>query len=194
MSSDFSIQLGLSHLQLIKGDLTAIKVDAMVNAANSALAGGGGVDGAIHSRGGPEIMRELEKIRERDGECPTGSAVVTSAGLLPAKYVFHTVGPIYRGGQDGEADLLIACYNTCLRLAVEHGVKTISFPSISTGAYGYPIHEAAELAVRSVAGWLLEAPSSVHTVKLIQYSQRDHDVYRAHAQKLHGHLAAGGRS
>ena len=194
MSSDFSIQLGLCHLQLLKGDITAIKVDAIVNAANSALAGGGGVDGAIHSRGGPEIMRELDEIREKEGGCPTGGAVVTGAGLLPAKYIFHTVGPRYRDGKHGEADLLVSCYRTCLKLAAEHGVKTISFPSISTGIYGYPIENAAELAVTSVATWLLEEQGPVHTVKLIQFSEHDHEVYRSQAQKIHGHLAAGGHS
>src|ERR1700747_3245111 len=106
MSSDFSIQLGLSHLQLLKGDITTIKVDAIVNAANSQLAGGGGVDGAIHRVGGPAIMRELDVIRGNQGGCPAGSAVVTSAGNLPAKYVFHAVGPRYRDGRQGEPELL----------------------------------------------------------------------------------------
>ncbi len=115
MSSDFSIQLGLSHLQLLKGDITKIRVDAIVNAANSALAGGGGVDGAIHRAGGEEIMRELDAIREKEGGCPTGSAVVTGAGLLPARYVFHAVGPRYRDGRHGESDLLKSCYTKCLK-------------------------------------------------------------------------------
>src|SRR5579884_1725308 len=117
MASDFVIQLGLHQLQLLKGDITKIAVDAIVNAANAALAGGGGVDGAIHRAGGPEIMRELDEIRSRIGRCKTGKAVVTSAGRLPAKYVFHAVGPIYRDGQSGEADSLASCYRTCLELA-----------------------------------------------------------------------------
>src|SRR5579875_2988310 len=146
MASDFVVQLGLCQLQLLKGDITRIAVDAIVNAANSQLAGGGGVDGAIHRAGGPEIMRELDAIRNRIGHCETGCAVVTGAGKLPAKYVFHAVGPRYRDGKHGEAELLKSCYETCLRLAEERDVKTISFPSISTGIYGYPIEEAAAIA------------------------------------------------
>lgn len=130
-------------IELRLGDITKIAVEAMVNAANSALCGGGGVDGAIHRAGGPSIMQEL---RAYDG-CATGSAVVTTAGLLPAKYIFHAVGPVYRDGQSGEAKLLASAYRTCLRLGEELGVKSISFPSISTGAYGYPVGEAARIAV-----------------------------------------------
>ena len=194
MSSDFSIQLGLSHLQLLRGDITTIKVDAMVNAANSALAGGGGVDGAIHRAGGPELMRELDVIREKEGGCPTGSAVVTHAGRLPAQYILHAVGPRYRDGAHGESELLASCYRTCLALAAERNLKTISFPSISTGIYGYPIDEAAELAVRTVADFLQQNRGSLHTVKLIQFSEADHQIYRQHAQKLRGQLAAGAES
>ena len=191
MSSDYSIQLGLAHLQLLKGDITAIRVDAIVNAANSELAGGGGVDGAIHRAGGPEIMRELDVIREKEGGCRTGSAVITGAGFLPAKYVIHAVGPRYRDGRHGESELLTSCYTTSLQVAAERGVKTMSFPSISTGIYGFPIWEAAEVAVRTVAGWLREHSQPIHTVKLIQFSERDHELYREHAQKLHRDLAAG---
>src|SRR5581483_7278859 len=192
MASDFSIQLGLSHLQLLKGDITTIKVDAIVNAANSQLAGGGGVDGAIHRAGGPEIMRELDEIRARIGRCETGSAVVTGAGRLPAKYVFHAVGPRYGGGTHGEARQLESCYTTCLKLAAERDVKTISFPSISTGIYGYPIDEAADIAVKTVAAWLHDHTGPVHIVKLVQFSEQDHEVYRGNAQKLRGGLAARG--
>ncbi len=190
MPSDFIVQVGHSQLQLLKGDITAIAVDAIVNAANSQLAGGGGVDGAIHRAGGSEIMAELDEIRSRIGHCPTGSAVVTGAGRLPAKYVFHAVGPVYRGGQQGEAAALQSCYNTCLQLAVEHDVKTISFPSISTGVYGYPIDEGAEIAVRTVADWLREHRGPLRTVKLVQFSERDHEIYKKHAQKLRGDFAA----
>ncbi len=191
MPSDFSIQLGLSHLQLLKGDITKIRVDVIVNAANSALAGGGGVDGAIHRAGGEEIMRELEAIREREGGCATGSAVVTGAGLLPARYVFHAVGPHYRDGRHGESDLLRSCYATCLKLAAERDVKTMSFPSISTGIYGYPIEEAAEIAVGAVADWLREHRGPLHTVKLVQFSEGDHNIYRQYVQSLRGKLASG---
>src|SRR5215472_14587113 len=137
-------------LRLITGDITRVQADAIVNAANSGLAGGGGVDGAIHRAGGPAIMRELDGIRARIGRCPTGSAVATGAGALPAKYVYHAVGPVYRDGRAGEPQLLASCYRTAFRLAAEHGVETISFPAISTGVYGYPLDEAAEIAVREV--------------------------------------------
>ena len=138
------------NLRLLIGDITKIRVDAMVNAANSDLAGGGGVDGAIHRAGGSSIMRELDTIREESGGCPTGSAVATTAGSLPAQYVFHAVGPVYRDGSHGEAELLASCYGTCLELAEEREVRSISFPSISTGAYGYPMNEAARIAVETV--------------------------------------------
>src|SRR5438105_5292235 len=133
-------------IELLLGDITKIPVDAIVNAANSGLRGGGGVDGAIHRAGGPSIMEEL---RAYSG-CPTGSAVATGAGLLPAKYVFHAVGPVYQGGKHGEPDLLAACYRKCLDMAEERGVRVISFPAISTGVYGYPLREAAAIAIREV--------------------------------------------
>ena len=117
-------------------------------------------------------------------------AVVTGAGRLPAKYIFHAVGPRYRDGQHGEADLLRSCYVTCLKLAAEYGVRAISFPSISTGIYGYPVEQAAEIAVGAVADWLRDHTGPVHIVKLVQFSQSDHEVYRAHAQKLRSRLAA----
>ena len=142
------------RIQVERGDITRIPVDAIVNAANSALAGGGGVDGAIHRAGGPSLMRELDVIREREGGCPTGSAVVTGAGKLAAKFVFHAVGPVYRDGQHGEPNLLASCYRTCLKLAVENGARSISFPAISTGIYGYPQDQAAEIAVREVDSFL----------------------------------------
>src|ERR1044071_7163655 len=137
-------------LRLITGDITRVPADAIANAANSGLAGGGGVDGAIHRAGGPSIMRELDQIRTRIGRCPTGGAVVTGAGNLPAKYVFHAVGPVYRDGNHGETELLASCYRKCLELAEEHGVHTISFPSISTGIYGYPMPDAAAVALGEV--------------------------------------------
>src|SRR5438477_9179268 len=133
-------------LRLITGDITRVEADAIVNAANSALAGGG-VDGAIHRAGGPSIMRELDGIRGKIGRCETGSAVVTTAGGLPAKYVFHAVGPRYRDGKHQEPELLASCYRTCLELAEKHGAGRVSFPSISTGIYGYPMEEAAAIAV-----------------------------------------------
>jgi O-acetyl-ADP-ribose deacetylase (regulator of RNase III) len=191
MSSDFVIQVGLAQLQLLKGDITQIAVDAIVNAANSQLAGGGGVDGAIHRAGGPEIMAELYEIRSQIGRCATGSAVATTAGKLPAEYVFHAVGPVYRQGGNQEAELLASCYSTALNMAAERGVKTISFPSISTGIYGYPVEEAAAIAVNTVANWLRDHTGPVHTVKLVQFSEADHQIYREQAEKLRGSLAAG---
>lgn len=191
MSSDFVIHLGLAQLQLLRGDITTIAVDAIVNAANSQMAGGGGVDGAIHRAGGPVIMRELDEFRARIGRCNTGNAVVTGAGRLPAKYVFHAVGPVYRDGQHGEPALLESCYSTCLWLAAEHDVKSMSFPSISTGVYGYPIREAAEIAVRTVAGWLRDHAEPVRVVKLVQFSERDHQVYRELAETLRAGRASG---
>src|SRR5438552_8056483 len=137
-------------LKLVVGDITRVAADAIVNAANSALAGGGGVDGAIHRAGGPSIMRELDEIRAKIGRCETGSAVVTTAGGLPAKYVFHAVGPRYRDGKHQEPELLASCYRTCLELAEKHGAGRVSFPSISTGIYGYPMEEAAAIAVSEI--------------------------------------------
>ncbi|MBV9081334.1 MAG: O-acetyl-ADP-ribose deacetylase [Acidobacteriaceae bacterium] len=190
MSSDFVVQLGHCQLQLLKGDITSIAVDAIVNAANSQLMGGGGVDGAIHRAGGPEIMRELDEIRGRIGRCEPGNAVVTGAGRLPARYVLHAVGPRYRDGEHGERELLASCYSSCLTMAADLDVKTISFPSISTGIYGYPIEEAGEIAVRTVTTWLSEHTDSIRTVKLVQFSESDHEVYRRHAQRLRGGLAS----
>ncbi len=170
---------GGKKLRLVVGDITRVPVDAMANAANSALAGGGGVDGAIHRAGGPEIMRELDQIRSEIGRCPTGSAVVTSAGRLPAKFVFHAVGPIYRGGTQGEAELLASCYETCLRLAEERGCASISFPSISTGVYGYPIHEAAKIAVDVVSRHLARPDTKLREVILVLFAQGAYEVYAA---------------
>jgi len=164
-------------LRLVVGDITLLPADAIVNAANSRLAGGGGVDGAIHRAGGPAIMRELDAIRERQDGCPTGGAVATTAGLLPARYVFHAVGPVYRGGEQGEAELLASCYRTCLQLACERSISSISFPSISTGAYGYPVREAAAIAVREVSAHLGGADSSVREAAFVLFSRSDYDVY-----------------
>lgn len=174
-------------LRLLIGDITKIRVDAMVNAANKALAGGGGVDGAIHRAGGSSIMRELDAIREETGGCPTGSAVATTAGSLPAQYVFHAVGPVYRDGRQGEADLLASCYSTCFKLAEEREVRSLSFPSISTGAYGYPMHEAARIALQTVGGQLRDLDTGVREVLLVLFDQGSYDVHRHAAEALFGH-------
>ena len=170
-------------IRLVVGDITRLPVDAMVNAANARLAGGGGVDGAIHRAGGPAIMRELDAIRAETAGCPTGSAVVTSAGELPARHVFHAVGPVYRGGQ-GEAALLASCYRTCLRLAEERSVRVISFPSISTGVYGYPIEEAAPVALREVIRHLGEPSSAAREVIFVLFARKDYDVYARALEEL----------
>ena len=166
---------GGRRLRLELGDITRIPVDAMANAANSALAGGGGVDGAIHRVGGPGIMKELDKIRAEAGGCPTGSAVMTGAGALPARFVFHAVGPVYRDGKHGEPELLASCYRKCLELAEEHGARTISFPSIGTGVYGYPIGAAAEIALREIMAHL-RGGGNVEEVILVLYDRRTYDV------------------
>jgi O-acetyl-ADP-ribose deacetylase len=181
-SSSYAITLAAGTIELLVGDITKISVDAIVNAANSTLAGGGGVDGAIHRAGGPSLMQELDRIRETEGGCPTGSAVVTGAGRLPARYVFHAVGPVYRDGAHGEPELLRSCYLTCLNLAAERNLASISFPSISTGVYGYPIRDAAAIALETVRKWLNQPGGSVHTVKLVQFSKSDHAAYRAVAE------------
>jgi O-acetyl-ADP-ribose deacetylase (regulator of RNase III) len=177
-----------SVLRLVVGDITKVPADAIVNAANSALRGGGGVDGAIHRAGGPEIMNELDSIRERTGGCPTGSAVATTAGKLPARYVFHAVGPIWRGGKYDERELLASCYRTCLRMAEERGVKVITFPSISTGAYGYPVREAAGVAIRTVADWLARPDNTVREAIFVLFDQA---TYNAYADALERELQGG---
>jgi O-acetyl-ADP-ribose deacetylase (regulator of RNase III) len=173
-------------LRLVTGDITRLPADAIVNAANSRLAGGGGVDGAIHRAGGPEIMHELDGIRERAGGCPTGGAVITTAGRLPARYVFHAVGPVYRGGGCGEAELLASCYRTCLRMAEERGVANVSFPSISTGAYGYPIQEAARVALGEILAHLSRPVTRVREVTFVLFSHSDYEVYARILKELAG--------
>jgi O-acetyl-ADP-ribose deacetylase (regulator of RNase III) len=164
-------------LRLVVGDITKIRVGAMVNAANSYLAGGGGVDGAIHRAGGPTLMQELDAIRAEAGGCPTGSAVATGAGSLPAQHVFHAVGPIYRDGMHGEPKQLASCYGTCFELAEQHGARTISFPAISTGAYGYPLEEAARVALETIASRLRSADCKVQEVLLILFDQGTYSVH-----------------
>ena len=164
-------------VKLTVGDITRVAADAIVNAANSALAGGGGVDGAIHRAGGPSIMQELDQIRAQSGGCATGSAVVTGAGLLPARFVFHAVGPVYRDGKRGEPESLASCYRTCLALAERHGIATLSFPSISTGAYRYPVREAAAVALAEVARHMQKKDTKLREVVFVLFSQADYEVY-----------------
>ncbi len=179
------------RLKLIEGDITRIPVDAMANAANGSLAGGGGVDGAIHRAGGPEIMRELNGIRPVVGRVPAGQAVATTAGRLPAKWVFHAVGPIYHDGASGEPDALRSCYRVCMRMAEERGARTISFPSISTGVYGYPMVEAARIAVGEAVRFLRDDAGCVEEVLLVLFGR---DAYEECDRALSGALSleAGG--
>jgi len=164
-----------SKLTLIEGDITRVPADAIVNAANSALAGGGGVDGAIHRAGGPAIMRELEQLRPR--HCPTGSAVATTAGNLPAKHVFHAVGPVYRDGKHGEPELLASCYRKTLEMAEERACESITFPAISTGVYGYPIDEAAIIAVSEVKAYLERSEGSVRQATFVLFGKKAWEAF-----------------
>jgi O-acetyl-ADP-ribose deacetylase (regulator of RNase III) len=142
------------RLRVVQGDITKLNTTAIVNAANSSLLGGGGVDGAIHRAGGPQILEECRRIRARQGGCKVGEAVITSGGRLPAAYVIHTVGPVWNGGHKREPELLASCYRTSLRIAADRQLESVAFPGISTGIYHYPKQEAAALAVREVQQWL----------------------------------------
>jgi len=159
-------------VELVLGDITLQVTEAIVNAANSGLRGGAGVDGAIHRVGGPEIMRECRQL----GGCPTGSARLTTAGLLKARFVIHAVGPVWRGGDSGEAELLAGAYRESLELANQHGVTSVSFPSISTGAYRYPLDQAAPLALDTVISHL-EGDTSVRTVVFVLFNEAAFDAY-----------------
>jgi O-acetyl-ADP-ribose deacetylase (regulator of RNase III) len=168
--------MGKTRVTLKVGDITKEEVDAIVNAANSSLLGGGGVDGAIHRAGGPAILEECKRIRAQQGGCSTGAAVATTAGRLKARRVIHTVGPIWRGGGQNEEELLASCYRESLRLASELGCRTIAFPSVSTGAYGFPIERASAIAVATIAE---ETPKlKLEEVRLVLFSEGDYEVYR----------------
>jgi len=167
----------LSRISLLQGDITKLKVDAIVNAANSSLMGGGGVDGAIHRAGGPQILAECREIVARQGRCATGNAVITLGGNLPARYVIHTVGPIWRGGNNSEPQLLQNAYLNSLNLAVENGVQTIAFPNISTGVYGYPKAKAAEIAVRTVTEFLREN-NQLKQVYFVCFDEENLQIYQ----------------
>lgn len=163
-------------IKLQLGDITKIGVDAIVNAANSSLLGGGGVDGAIHRAGGRAILDECMKIVERQGGCPTGEAVITTAGNMPARYVIHTVGPVWHGGMNDEDQLLANAYSNSLRLAVDNGVKTIAFPNISTGVYGFPKERAAKIAIETVRKFL-EKDKSLNEVVFVCFDRENHEIY-----------------
>jgi O-acetyl-ADP-ribose deacetylase (regulator of RNase III) len=171
------IKVNNARISVIQGDITGQATDAIVNAANSGLMGGGGVDGAIHRAGGPAILEECKEIVSRQGRLPTGKAVITTGGNLKARYVIHTVGPIWRGGNKGERELLASAYNESLILAAKNGLTSVSFPSISTGAYGYPVDEAAGAAVKTVKDFLKKQESSVTEVVFVLFDSATFSVY-----------------
>ncbi len=180
-------KVGKATLQLVMGDITDVEADVIVNAANSSLMGGGGVDGDIHRKGGPKILEECKRIRETewpDG-LPTGKAVITSGGKLKAKYVIHTVGPVWFGGLHVEAELLKQAYRNTLKLAASKGLKTIAFPSISTGTYGYPIEEASHISLTTVKTFL-EKEERFERVIFVLHSAHDLEIYSATAKILLG--------
>lgn len=166
-----------TQIELIQGDITKLEVDAIVNAANSLLMGGGGVDGAIHRAGGSIILAECREIVALHGRCETGKAVITSGGNLPARYVIHTVGPVWRDGNNIEAQLLQNAYRNSLKLAVENGIETIAFPNISTGIYGFPKEKAAEIAVKTVTEFLSEN-GQIKTVYFVCFDQENFEFYK----------------
>jgi O-acetyl-ADP-ribose deacetylase (regulator of RNase III) len=173
-------------VRIIRGDITDQTTDAIVNAANSSLRGGGGVDGAIHHRGGPKISEECKRIRATtwpDG-LPTGKAVITSGGALKANFVIHTVGPVWHGGRANEPTLLADAYRNSLKIAISVGLKSVSFPSISTGAYGYPIEEASRIALTTVQE-ILEKDNTLDEVVFVLFSHRDIEIYETTAQELY---------
>jgi O-acetyl-ADP-ribose deacetylase (regulator of RNase III) len=166
-----------TKVSMIQGDITKQATDAIVNAANSSLMGGGGVDGAIHRAGGPAILEECKEIVARQGRLPAGKAVITTGGNLKARYVIHTVGPIWHGGSGNEAELLTSAYRECLKLAGDNKLGSIAFPSISTGAYGYPVDEAAKIAVSTVVSFLNEQATSLKEVMFVLFDSRTYQSY-----------------
>ncbi len=164
-----SAVFGATRVVLEQGDITGAEVDAVVNAANSSLLGGGGVDGAIHRAGGPRILEECKIIRAERGPLPPGEAVATTAGNMPADWVIHTVGPVWHGGGQGEAEILASAYRSSLRLARQKGLRKVAFPSISTGAYGYPVDQAARVALRTVKEVLEEEPAAFAQIHFVLF-------------------------
>ncbi|MFQ6049322.1 MAG: O-acetyl-ADP-ribose deacetylase [Phycisphaerae bacterium] len=171
------------RIELVQGDITTQQVDAIVNAANSSLLGGGGVDGAIHRAAGPQLLAECRSL----GGCPTGQARITKGYRLPARHVIHAVGPVYRDGKSGEPEQLASCYRSALQLAVENNCRTVAFPAISTGAYGYPMAEAARIALTTTAEFLRKH----RQIELVRFVLFDRTAYQTHQQVLDRLKAAG---
>jgi O-acetyl-ADP-ribose deacetylase (regulator of RNase III) len=176
------VMINKTKVSIVQGDITRQPTDAIVNAANSSLMGGGGVDGAIHRAGGPAILEECKEIVARQGRLPTGKAVITTGGNLKARYVIHTVGPVWQGGRNGEAGFLRNAYYECLNLATERKLASISFPSISTGAYGYPVDEAARIAVSTVISFLKGQATTLRNVVFVLFDSRTYESYRSALQ------------
>ncbi len=170
-------QIRETTLEMIQGDITKAEVDVIVNAANSELIGGGGVDGAIRRAGGDEIEQACAEIRRREGGCPTGEAVITPGGNLHANYVIHTVGPVWQGGSSGEAELLASCYKESLRLAVDNNIQSIAFPSISTGIYGYPTEKAAVVALTAVKEFVIQDTIAPIVIQFVLFDEATHTCY-----------------
>jgi len=191
--SDYAARLKFTNQKILEfagpADITKETTEAIGNAANSSLLGGGGVDGAIHRAGGPSILEDCKRIVAEIGRLPAGKAIITTGGRLSAKYVIHTVGPIYRGGQAREAETLASCYRESIRLADDHGIRSLAFPSISTGAYGYPIEEAAAIAVKTIADSLPQT-GHVKLVRFVLFSGSDCQTYVRAAEKISRELAA----
>lgn len=179
MCTGNELTVGRTRVGLIQGDITKQATDAIVNAANPSLMGGGGVDGAIHRAGGPAILQECRQIVSRIGRLDTGKAVITTGGNLKAKHVIHTVGPVWHGGNRGEAELLASAYRESLKLASDNGLKSIAFPSISTGAYGYPVAEAAKVALETVITFLRSESTSLEEVVFVLYDAKTYQTYTA---------------
>lgn len=174
------LAIGKARIELVQGDITAQNVDAIVNAANSGLAGGGGVDGAIHRAGGPAIMEECRTL----GGCPTGQAKITGGGNLPARFVIHAVGPIYSGGTSGEAQLLASAYRNSLHVARQNNLKSIAFPSLSTGAYRYPLRDAAKIALSTGVEYLKAHPDTLELVRFVLFDPKTLTIFEAQLQNL----------
>jgi len=167
-----------SVIEIIKSDITKLSVDAVVNAANSSLMGGGGVDGAIHRAGGKIILEQCQNIIKSIGRCNTGEAVVTTAGNMPSKFVIHTVGPVWNNGKYNEPFLLQNCYKNSLNLLLKHNLKTIAFPSLSTGAYRFPIEQASKVAIKSVYNVIKQNINKIEKVYFVCFSQKDFEIYK----------------